>query len=161
MNNSPLLNFIKVASTTHIRVLEQKAVRVRKGGNSLVLTRYLRSTSCLIVFLSLLCYYILCKSRQTSSTPMAAGKWITDIIFSATKGQLNSEWIYRSSQNVNQKFEGFLPNPNKLAGQKFFKFLVGILGETITSPIHCEFKWPLLYDIIMENCVCLHVLVCF
>ena len=84
MNNSPLLNFTKVASTTHIRVLEQKAVRVRKGGNSLVLTRYLRSTSCLIVFLSLLCYYILCKSRQTSSTPMAAGKWITDIIFSAT-----------------------------------------------------------------------------
>ena len=76
-NNSSLLNFTEVASTTHIRVLEQKVVRVRKGGNSLVLTRYLRSTSCLIVFLSLLCYYIRTASRgktgKTSKTAVLPG----------------------------------------------------------------------------------------
>ena len=73
-NNSSLLNFTEVASTTHIRVLEQKVVRVRKGGNSLVLTRYLRSTSCLIVFLSLLCYYIRTASRgKTGKTTVLPG----------------------------------------------------------------------------------------
>ena len=33
---------------------------------------------------------------------------------------------------------------NKLPGQKSFKFLVGILGETMTSKIHSECNWPLL-----------------
>ena len=32
---------------------------------------------------------------------------------------------------------------NKLPGQKSFKFLVGILEETMTSKIHSEFNWPL------------------
>ena len=32
---------------------------------------------------------------------------------------------------------------NKLPGQKSLKFLVGILGETMTSWIHSEFNWPL------------------
>ena len=30
-----------------------------------------------------------------------------------------------------------------LVGQKYLKILVGILGETMTSQIHSEFKWPL------------------
>ena len=33
---------------------------------------------------------------------------------------------------------------NKLPGQKSFKFLVGILGETMTSQIYSEFNWPLV-----------------
>ena len=32
---------------------------------------------------------------------------------------------------------------NKLPGQKSETFLVGILGETMTSKIHSEFNWPL------------------
>ena len=32
---------------------------------------------------------------------------------------------------------------NKLPGQKSFKYLVGILGEAMTSWIHSEFNWPL------------------
>ena len=45
------------------------------------------------------------------------------------------------SQNANQKFQGFLRY--QLPGQKFFKFLVGILGETVTTQFHFEFNWPL------------------
>ena len=45
------------------------------------------------------------------------------------------------SQNANQKFQGFLRY--QLPGQKFFKFLVGILGETMTTQFHSEFNWPL------------------
>ena len=33
---------------------------------------------------------------------------------------------------------------NQLPGQKSEKFLVGILGETMTSQIHSEFNWPLI-----------------
>ena len=33
---------------------------------------------------------------------------------------------------------------SKLPGQKSLNFLVGILGETMTSWIHSEFNWPLV-----------------
>ena len=56
---------------------------------------------------------------------------------SGAKGQLNSEWIYEFM--VSPKMQTF----NKLPGQKAFKFLVGILGETMISSIHSEFNWPL------------------
>ena len=54
-------------------------------------------------------------------------------IFPLSKGQLNSEWIYEvivSPKMPNKKFPDFCPN---LSGQKSGKFLVGILGETMTS----------------------------
>ena len=40
---------------------------------------------------------------------------------------------------------------NKRPGQKSFKFLVGILGETMTSSIHSEFNWPLTIYIFQCN----------
>ena len=52
-----------------------------------------------------------------------------------SKGQLNSEWIYEVivSPKMPTKNQGFLPYPlNKLPGQKSLKYLVGILGETMT-----------------------------
>ena len=51
-------------------------------------------------------------------------------------------WGHRFSQNPNQTLQRFLPS-NKLPGQKSLEFLVGILGETMTSWIHSEFNWPL------------------
>ena len=45
-------------------------------------------------------------------------------------------WGHRFSKNANQKFKGFLPYPLinfQGTGQKSFKFLVGILVETMTS----------------------------
>ena len=44
---------------------------------------------------------------------------------------------------------------NKPPGQKSEKFLVGILGEMMTSEIHSEFNWPLPLNIKKKNKFCL------
>ena len=56
-----------------------------------------------------------------------------------TKGQLNSEWFFEV-----------------IVSPKMPTNLVGILGETMTSYFHSEFKWPLkvfqYYSIILLKC---------
>ena len=71
--------------------------------------------------------------RQTNSrsTP------ILKFAHSFSKGQLNSEWIYEyevivSPKMPTTKFQISALPSNKLPGQKSGKFLVGILGETMT-----------------------------
>ena len=52
------------------------------------------------------------------------------------KGQLNSEWIYEviiSPKMPTKNLKDFCPGSLLLLWQKSFKFLVGILGETMTS----------------------------
>ena len=66
------------------------------------------------------------------------------------KGQFNSEWIYEvlflpKCQPKITKISA-LPS-NKLSGQKSSKCLVGILGKTMTSKIHSDFNWPLVFII--------------
>ena len=62
------------------------------------------------------------------------------------KGQLNSEWIYEviiSPKMPTKNFKYFCPGSllEGRVGQKSLKFLVGILGEMMTSLIHSEFNW--------------------
>ena len=60
--------------------------------------------------------------------------YFTNIIMNiCTKGQLDSEWIFKvivSPKVPTKNFSDFCPS---LSGQKSGKILVGILGETMTS----------------------------
>ena len=64
-----------------------------------------------------------------------------------TKGQLNSEWIYEvivSPKIPTKNLKDFCPGSLLEWRAEFLKFLVGILGQTMTSWIHSEFNWPLV-----------------
>ena len=72
------------------------------------------------------------------------------------KDKLNSNWIYEgivSSKMWTKKFERRISTLKvyKRVGKKSFKFLVCILGETMTSWIHSESNWPLGFKTAMKS----------
>ena len=84
-------------------------------------------------------------SRVNSWVKSQTISWINSQVKCKTKSQLILEWIYEvivSSKILTKNCQNFCPH---YTGQKSWQFFVGILGEMMTSWIHSEINWPLMF----------------